>query len=110
MLPGEENEEEMPMMVEVEEIEVDEDHEPSCCTICSEGTVHTEAECVFSQTDVPSHLLAYKTKEDDDDLGDLAIRAGTVDALVVKATQASPTGGECTCSDTRHPLRRALLH
>ena len=70
---------------------------PQNCTVCSDRTAkHSEAECILSQTDVPARLLTYRSKEDDEDLGDLAIRAGTVDGLLVKATQASVAGGECT--------------
>ena len=67
---------------------------PQNCTVCSDRTAkHSEAECILSQTDVPARLLTYRSKEDDEALGDLAIRAGTVDGLLVKATQASVAGG-----------------
>lgn len=89
--------------MEVEEEAVEEEKEavpkstPNNCTVCSDrSVVHSEAECLLSQTDVPGRLLTYRSKDDDaDDLGDLAIRAGTVDGLLVKATQASVNGGEC---------------
>ena len=83
------NDEELPIMVKEEPAKPD-----GACIYCSEDTVHIKEECILSQTDVPSRLFILKTPEDEDDLGDLVIRAGTIDALVVKATQASATGGE----------------
>lgn len=102
--------EEVSMMLEEEEEKFTE----GCCPYCSEATVHIEADCVLAQTDVPAQLLTLKTSgnETSDDLPtDLTIRAGTIDALVVKATHANATGGEyriqykahALVPDTRHP-------
>lgn len=69
--------------------------DPSC-PHCSDGTVHSEDDCILAQIDIPSHLLDKKLPEDDVDecFGEVDIRGGSIDALVIKATQATSSGGK----------------
>lgn len=94
----EEEVEEVRVEIEVEgddeeEGEEEEEEENMCCTICSEGTVHSEDECCLAKVDVRPRMLSFKLPgEEDEFLGDIDIRGGTVDALVIKATQAASGG------------------
>ncbi|KAI2811890.1 Rap guanine nucleotide exchange factor 1 [Blomia tropicalis] len=95
---------------EEEVIVIEEPEKPRCCPHCSDGTMHCEEECILSQTDVPLRLMTLKSSDDqDDDLGDLTIRAGTVDALIMKASQASTTGADATYLQTFLTTYRSFL-
>lgn len=66
-----------------------------CCPYCSEGSMHSQEECILSQIDVPTDQLLFKLPDEEDDtFDDLDIRGGTIDALLIKANQASSSGGK----------------
>lgn len=93
-------------IVNVNEVEMEIVEEITCCPYCSDGTVHTEDECILAQVDVSPDLFTYQS--DDGSMGNdnssksfgdsNEICGGTIDALLIKAIQASLTAGWwCFC-------------
>lgn len=90
-------------IVNVNEVEMEiVEEEITCCPYCSEGTVHSEDECILAQVDVPPDLFTYQSDDglmgndnSSKSFGDSnEIGGGTIDALLIKAIQASLTAGQ----------------
>ncbi|OTF71877.1 hypothetical protein BLA29_011247 [Euroglyphus maynei] len=70
------------------------------CLYCSLGTNHSEDECILAQVDVSSEMFTLETTADSEGSSSAdttnnelitadMIRGGQIDALIIKATQAS---------------------